>query len=106
VATSRITRERPLQSTWYWVKSPWNTRRRTVAGHTFRAPAGRARESRTWTVRIESSASVPTRRTKAVPWTMSPAAVSRTTRPSLEVGPVAAPDQIGGAHEVGDEGVA
>src|SRR6185436_13809629 len=82
VATSRITRDRPPQSTWYWVKSPWNTRRRTVAGHTFRAPAGRSRESRTWTVRIESSASGPTRRPKAVSWTMSPAAVSSTTRPS------------------------
>ena len=49
------------QSTWYWVKSPWKTRRRTATGHTLTAPAGRSRESRTCTVRTEKHARAPTR---------------------------------------------
>src|SRR5207244_1202020 len=53
----RTTSARSSQSTWYWVKSPWNTLRRMRAGHTLRAPAGRSRVSRTWTVRTAKSGS-------------------------------------------------
>jgi len=39
VAELRTTSWRSSQSTWYWVKSPWNTWRRTLTGHAFNSPA-------------------------------------------------------------------
>src|SRR5262245_12721564 len=46
---------RPSQSTWYWVKSPWNTRWRMRPGQTFTSDGGRDRSRRSRTVRTATS---------------------------------------------------
>src|SRR5215510_960202 len=78
----RTTSTRPSHSTWYCVKSPWNTRRRIRARQTLTdLSGGRVRSSRRRTVRTAINASSRGGRPDAVPCTKAPPGVWMTTSP-------------------------
>src|SRR5262245_8524563 len=79
----RTTRTRPSHSTWYCVKSPWNTRWRIRARQTLTdLSGGRVRSSRRRTVRTAINASSRGGSPDAVPCTRAPPGVWITTSPS------------------------